>query len=173
MASSTNKEGEPPQIVSFVKGAGHTLVMHRLRRMFDMMPNDPLLELAPATSNLLATSADLVLRFNRLLRYPFILVRLCKRWFPFSYLDAIVKFLHADLDTLDVGVSMQLHKIASTFQNESRALAWMASDAVQEFLEKIAINLLCHSLDAERKAAQVKHWESTKVTHTHCNGFAS
>ena len=61
MASSTNKEGEPPQIVSFVKGDGHTLVMHRLRRMFDVVRTDPLLELAPATSNLLATIADLVL----------------------------------------------------------------------------------------------------------------
>ena len=36
---------------------------------------------------------------------------------------------------------------------------------VQEFLENIANELFCNSLDAERRAAQVKKWESTKVTH--------
>ena len=44
-------------------------------------------------------------------------------------------------------------------------LAWMASEPIQEFLEKISNELLCHSLDAERKAAQVKHREGRKVTN--------
>ena len=60
---------------------------------------------------------------------------------------------------------MQLRDIAFDQRNEAQALAWMSSAPVQGFLEQIANDLLSHSLDAERRAAQVKHWESTKVTH--------
>ena len=35
----------------------------------------------------------------------------------------------------------------------------MGAKPVQELLEQICNQLLCHSLDAERKAAQVKRWE--------------
>ena len=73
VTSAKAKEGEPPKIVSLVKGDAHELVQKRLRRLFGVMHKDPLLELGPATSNLLATTADLILRFNYLLRYPFIL----------------------------------------------------------------------------------------------------
>ena len=76
--------------VSLVKGDAHELVQNRLRRLFGVMHKDPLLELGPATSNLLATVADLILRFNYLLRYPFILCRLCKMWFPTTYLDTMM-----------------------------------------------------------------------------------
>ena len=63
-------------------------------------------------------------------------------WFPVTYLDSIVEFLHAESDTLDVGVSMQLREIAYSQQrNESQALAWMASAPVQEFLEQIVHQL--------------------------------
>ena len=84
---------------------------------------------------------------------------------PKTYLQAIVRFLQEESDILDVGVSLQLRDIALQGRNEAQALAWIASEPVQNFLEEICDKLLCHSLDAERKAAQVKKWESRKVTH--------
>ena len=165
MASSKVKEGQPPKIVSFVKGEAHAMIANRLLRLFGAMHKDPSLELGPATSNILATAADLILRFNKLLAYPFRLCRLCKKWFTVTYLQAILEFLHSEADTLDVGVSMQLRDIAWKERNEVQALNWIASEPVQNFLEQICHKLLCHSLDAERKAAQVKKWESRKVTH--------
>ena len=41
----------------------------------------------------------------------------------------------------------------------------MSSAPVQECLEQIANELLTNSLDAERRAAQVKRWESANFTH--------
>ena len=167
LTAAEAKEGKPPQVVTFVNGYAHDLVEKRLRRLFGAMSNasDPVLEIGPAVSNLLGTAADLVLRFNKLLGYPFILCRCCKKWFPTTYLNEIMQFLNAESEILDVGVSMQLRDIAVDQRNEAQALAWMSSGPVQDFLEQIANDILSHSLDAERRAAQVKRWESTKVTH--------
>ena len=46
-----------------------------------------------------------------------------------------------------------------------RAIAWLASAPVQELLEEITLEALCHSLAAERRAAETKKWEQSKVTH--------
>ena len=82
-----------------------------------------------------------------------------------------MKFLNAESDILDVGVSMQLRDIALDQRNEMQALAWMSSGPVQDFLEQIANDLLSHSLDAERRAAQVKRWESREVTRIATDSF--
>ena len=165
-AAKPKQEGEgPPPVVAFLKGEAHALVEERLQRLFGLMSNDPLLQTGPAIGNLLGVAADLLLRFNTLLEYPFKLCRMCKRWFPEYYLHNIMSFLHADVQSLDVGVGAQLRDIAFDQRNESQALAWMASRPVQDFLEDVANGLLCHSLEVERRGAQVKHWESSKVTH--------
>ena len=167
LTASETREGQFPKIVDLVNGAGHDIVKRRLRRLLGVMPNDELLKLAPATSNLLATAADLINRFNRLQRYPFILCRLCRKWFPHRYMQTILQFLNEEDDALDVGVSMQLRDLAflAPGKNLNTALLWMSSTPVQEFIEQLCNHMLCHSLDAERKAAQVKHWESSKVVH--------
>ena len=90
---------------------------------------------------------------------------MCKTWFPDHYLDSIWSFLRADVESLDVGVGAQLRDIAFHQRSEQEALRWMASEPVQDFLEDVANGLFCHSLDVERRGAQVKHWESSKVTH--------
>ena len=68
-------------------------------------------------------------------------------------------------EDLDVGVSLQLRILARDQRSESQAIAWMASVPVQEFLEQISHELFLHSLEVERRAAQVKQWEGSKVTH--------
>ena len=151
--------------MAFAKGEAHDLIEQRLRRLFILMSNDPLLQVGPATSNLLGVAADLILRFNKLLEYPFALCCLCRRWFPTTFLRSIMKFLHADAKRLDVGVGAQLRDIALDQRDESQALAWMSSVPVQEFLELISHELFLHSLEVERRAAQVKQWEGSKVTH--------
>ena len=165
MTASNDKEGAPPKIVAMVKGEARKLIVYRLQRLFGVLHKDPLLEVGPAVANILGTAADLLLRFNHFLRYPFILCRLCRAWFPMTFMSAIVNFLREEEDILDVGVSVQLRDIAWQGRNESQALNWMTSAAVQEFLEQLSKKLLCHSLDVERKVAQVKLWESSKVTH--------
>jgi hypothetical protein len=136
LTASKPKEGQPPPIVSFAKGVAHDLVAKRLKRLFGVMSNDPLLEIGPATSNLLGTAADLVLRFNKLLEYPFSLCLLCKRWFPAAFLQNILEFMHDAAENLDVGVSIQLRDIAYDQRSELQALAWLASPPVQDLLER-------------------------------------
>ena len=80
-------------------------------------------------------------------------------------LTALMKFVNEASDVLDVGVSLQLRDLAFLGRNEAQALTWLSSPPVQEFLEMIANEIVSNSLDAERRAAQVKQWESTKVTH--------
>jgi hypothetical protein len=115
------KEGQPPPVVAFAKGEAQNIVEQRLRRLFASMHNDPLLQVGPATSNLLGVAADLILRFNKLLEHPFALCRLCRRWFPTTFLRSILDFLHADAKRLDVGVGAQLRDIALD-QRDSRKL---------------------------------------------------
>ena len=165
MTAAKPKEGAQPKIVDIVKGAAHNLVVKRLQLLFCVLHNDELLEVGPAVANLLGTAADLILRFDNFLRYPFILCRLCKAFFPQTYMQAILGFLHEESEILDVGASMQLRDIALQGRNESQALGWMMSEPVQELLQQICNQLLCHSLDVERKVAQVKLWETSKVTH--------
>ena len=165
LTASKAEEGKPPPIVQFANGACHHLVSDRLQGLFSTMAKDPLLEIGPAITVLLGTAADLVLRCDKLLEYPFILCRMCQKWYPYSYLQSIMTFLHEDSAILDVGVSLQLRGIARKERNESQALQWMVSLPVQEFLEQFCTELLTHSLDVERKAAHVKQWESSKVIH--------
>jgi hypothetical protein len=117
--SATNpKEGETPPVVKFARGDGQTIVSDRLRRLFGVLSNGPLLETGPAITSLLATSTDLILRFNKLLEFPFALCRLCRRWFPASYLHSITDFVTMDAERLDVGVGLQLRGIATYGRNE-------------------------------------------------------
>ena len=98
------QEGTPP-IVRFVKGEGQDILCDRLRRLFGVLANDPLLKIGPAIGTLLATGADLMLRFEKLKEFPFVLVRLClhSAIFFFSFFGSSqnrffffrVRFLHS------------------------------------------------------------------------------
>ena len=71
--------GEDPMIVMLARGAAHDLVVKRLRRWLAALHQGLVLEPAAATCVLLLTVADLVVRFDVFLRYPFKLCRMCRK----------------------------------------------------------------------------------------------
>ena len=77
--------------------------------------------------------------------------------------------LHEPPDNLDVGLTCQLRKLAWAKGDEMAAIRWLASDPVQDFLQRTCQETLFTSMSAERRHAEAKSWETTKVTpHFHC-----
>jgi len=158
------RPGEDPVIVSLARGTAHRIVVTRLRRLFGAMHLDLALELGAAACVLLAAAADLLVRFNVFLVYPFKLATLCRAWFPSCWRENALKFLHEREENLDVGVGWQLHRLAWAKGTEVAALNWLLSLPVQEFMCHLCEETLATSLDVERRLGEVKQWEQTKRT---------
>ena len=75
-----------------------------------------------------------------------------------------MKFLSTPEQELDVGFSLPFQSLALSHGAELYSRAWLLSDAVQLFLEEVAISFFAHSLAAERKAAQSKRREQRHVS---------
>ena len=73
---------------------------------------DQTLEPGAAACVLLLTIVDLVVRFSVFALYPFKLARLCRAWFPDTWYHNVFAFLHMQESNLDVGVGMQLQRLA-------------------------------------------------------------
>ena len=77
-------------------------------------------------------------------------------------------FLLAPLDQLDAGVSAQLHTLAWSHRPDATEMAaarWLLRPAVQELFDKICEACLATSLPVERRHAEIKKWEASKLTH--------
>ena len=113
-ARSTKLEhgGDEPVIVSLVKGKAQDIVVTRLRRILGAMHLDQTLELGAAACVLILTAADLIVRFSVFALYPFKLAHLCRAWFPDTWYQNVFAFLHEEESNLDVGVGMQLQRLA-------------------------------------------------------------
>jgi len=159
------KDGEDPVLVSLNKGAAHDVVSSRLEHILGLLHHDGSLELGATASSLLGTAIDIWLRFDIFLKFPFAVCRCCRKWFSRTYLTNIFHFLHLAPEDLDVGIGLQLHALAWAQGGEMEAIRWMTADHVQAFLEQVCSAGLCTSLSAERRHAEAKQWESTKVTH--------
>ena len=85
LTSTKPRTGEEPVTVFLVKGAAQVIVVTRLRRLFGAMHLDPALEPGAAACVLLATAADLLVRFGVFALYPFKLALLCRAWFPATW----------------------------------------------------------------------------------------
>ena len=156
---------EEPMIVRLSKGAAQDLVVQRLRRLFAALHQGPVLDSAAATCVLLLTAADLVVRFNVFLSYPFKLCRMCRLWFPATRCQNISEFLHEAADNLDVGVGLVLQQLAWAQGSEVLALGWLSSAPIQGPLQQLCEEALSTSLDVERQLGQVKQWEMSKSTN--------
>ena len=86
-----------------------------------------------------------------------------RRWFP-THLEHIVAFLRIPTKELDVGLSLQLQKLALAM-GEMAAIEWLCKSCVQEFLEEFVIRASLSSLAVERKNAEYKRWEQCRLLH--------
>ena len=66
---------------------------------------------------------------------------------------------------MDIGCGLQLQRRALAEGSEIAANTWLLSDPVQAMLNRLAELLMVHSLDVERRHAEVKKWESSKLKH--------
>ncbi len=84
----------------------------RLRHLLGAIGNDVDLDLGAAVGVLAGTASDLLARLDVFTIYPIAVCRLSRRWFPATYLNSRVLFLHIMDADLDVGVGLQLQDIA-------------------------------------------------------------
>ena len=92
---------------------------------------DPELDLAPATSTLLAVAIDLERRLSAYVAYPYAICGMCKKYFQHTHFDNEAKFLHAPLHDLDVGVGQQLYEMAWKNGSQLEAMNWLLTKAWQ------------------------------------------
>ena len=164
-ATTRCRAEEEPVMVKLVKGGAQDVVVSRLRRIIGAMHLDLGLDLGPAICVLLATAVDLVVRFNVYLEYPFRLARLCRVWFPSFWYHSVFEFLHEREENLDVGVGLQLQRLAWAKGSETAALAWLSSAPIQFFMQQICEEALSTSLPCERRLGEVKQWETSRSTN--------
>ena len=150
-------------VVSLVKGAAQHVVQNRLRHIFAAMHLDPELDHGAAACALLATAADLVVRFRVFFLYPFKLAKLSKLWFPNDWLPSMLEFLREEKENLDIGVGLQLQTLARLRGKE--AITWLASPAIQGFIHQLCEEALSTSLPVERRLGEVKQWETSRSTN--------
>ena len=146
------------------QGKAHDLLNNQLHHLLDVMHHDPDLNLAAATCALFATAVDVIVRLDEFLKYPYKYVSMCRKWFPKTHKHAIIIFLQAPTDVLDVGFSWKLQCLALAQEGELRQRAFLMSDVVQDFMEDAAVASCSHSLVAKRAAAEAKRHEGRNIT---------
>ena len=97
-------------------------------------------------------------------QYPFRTVLLCRVWNEHSC-AAILEFLRAPEDDLDVGFSLQLQRDALARGGESEACRFLQTDSFQDMLGKTWEASCGTSLPVERKHAETKHNEKSRLCH--------
>ena len=113
---------------------------------------------------LLQTQGHLVIRFDQYRQFPTRLWELTRKHNPEGFAAACFDFLHAPEKRLDLGFSLPLQQEAWKCQSETHACAWLQGEQVQALLCGIFDKAAAQSLDIERKHAQIKVAETTKVT---------
>ena len=106
----------------------------------------------------------MIIRFDMYSRFPTRLWRLCRKYTSTQYGSDIIIFLSTDDKFLDGGYSLLLKKEALASGCEADAVAHLMSADVQAELHLIFDAVSASSLDVERKHAQDKRFETTKVT---------
>ena len=108
---------------------------------------------------------ELILRLRRYTEYPFALCLLSRKYVPVGLRSNVHVFLNTPPEQLDVGCGLQINTRAWEAGSESRATTWLLSDPAQAMIDRLVQILLATSLEVERRHAQIKKWETSKVTH--------
>ena len=74
-------------------------------------------------------------------------------------------FLGKNPEHLDVGTSLPLYELAWEQGSEFEAARWLLSPHVQALFDRLAEVTLANSLPAERRHAEIKQWERSKLSH--------
>ena len=154
-----------PLLVRLGQRAVQTAVSARLRELLVSLHEDPELDKAAALTSLLATAADIELRFAQYEGYPTALWKVTAAFNPEGYPQAALDFIGARPNTLDVGFSLQLHAAANSAGNDYDAVAFMTSDRVQSILQLFLESAAATTLEVERRHAQAKRSEQSRVIH--------
>ena len=156
--TANRKPDVPPLAVPLCKGEADDLVCRRLQHILGSMPLDPSLEIGPAAGAAMATASDVLIRMGQFKDYPTRLVRMSRRWFPATCATSFDDLLLAPESTLDVGVGVQLQRLAWQKGGDSEIVAtrWLSGRDVQDLLDGIAEQLFYTSIEVERRHAEVK-----------------
>jgi len=141
------------------------LVESRLRWLLVRFHYDPCLNAVAAWTAFLAIAFDLHLRFAQLKEHPFAVWKLTRRWNPTGWLASCLDFLHTVEAALDVGFSLALRERAEKCGSETGAVSFLAAATTQEAIELFLLSMMTTTLEVERRHAQVKRLETSKLTH--------
>ena len=169
LVSTNPVPNEEPPIVRLCNGEADTIIRSRFRRILASIAalDDPDLDVGAATGVLLAVVMELTVRMRRFQEYPAALCRMSKRWYPESVAAGnALAFLATEEKQLDIGVGLPLHKHAwQRGSTMNAAQAWLLSPPAQEIFNQLAVVFLAHSMSVERRHAELKQWEGSKVIH--------
>lgn len=157
----------PPLVVRLCNNAAVQVVHDRMRNIARSLAayDDPELDIGPATGTLVATSMELILRLARFKDYPFALCLMSNIYLPVEKLNNIRAFLNVVPEQLDIGCGLIIHNRAWEEVDEAAATRWLLSAPVQAMLDRLVEVLLTTSLEVERRHAQIKKWEGSKLVH--------
>ena len=167
LSETLQQEDQSPLVVRLCKNAAVTVVQGRMRSIACSIAayDDPDLDIGPATGTLVATSMELILRLARFKGYPFALCLMSNKYFPVEKLKHIHVFLNLAPEQLDFTCGLIIHNRAWEEGDESAATRWLLSTPAQAMLDRLVEILLTTSLEVERRHAQIKKWEGSKLVH--------
>ena len=163
LATGGAQAEEKPLIIKLCLGEELALMGSRRENIFINMRCDPGIDIVAALGVVLGAEMEVSLRFRRYKEFPFALCKLCRRWFKNDYVLAINAFLDTAAEKLDRGMSQPLQQLAKRDRTSAESVTWMQSKPVQDFLEAFVLRCEATSLPVERKFAQIKKWETSRL----------
>ena len=158
-------KGEP-LLVRLSKGAVQKKACIDLGRVLGELHLDSLLDAGACVSSLLATFAEIVLRYRVYSAWPYLAWQLTKRFNEDSFIGACLDFLQMDGELLDTGFGLPLLEMARRAGDTAvERLAWLVSEPVQNALVLAFEASAASSLPIERAFAETKRSEAPRLCH--------
>ena len=162
-AAGGAQAGDTPLIIKLCLGEELVLMASRRETILNNLRSDPDIDIVAVLGVVLGGEIELSLRFRRYKEFPFALCKRCRRWFRETYVEAIKAFLHVGAADLDRGMALPLQQLALRGRTFAEAVTWLQSKPLQDFLEEYCLRLEATSLPVERKFAQIKKWETSRL----------
>ena len=164
MAAATVDKGKAPMLVRFARGEGRQAVNSGVAEILGSLHLDPDLDNVSATTAVLGTGVDLLLRLRRYELYPFKMSLMCSAWNE-HHGTACLEFLNAKEEELDVGCGLPLQREALHQGSEAEALRWLQSPSCQAMFTQLWRGSCATDLPVERKHVETKRNEKSRLCH--------